>query len=165
MEQLNLYAGMLKLTGLLVLLPLTGYMLAVSKTINMYYNLKAQERHAYSTPNKSNDSSEDTIVFSKDEDIKSGAILKTLHKYMADNSNITDSYAPTLNYKSNGFSIYTGELILSGGFNNLTSLMGKLENEKRGYRIASVLYKTVSDSGKRSTKLQMTIIIQQVIKI
>lgn len=165
MKQFNLYAGMLKLMGLLVLLPLTGYMLAVNKTVAMYYNLKIQERLTYTIPNKSNGNSEDTMVFSKNEDIKSGAVLKTLNKYTADNSTVTDSYTPTLNYKSNGFSIYTGELVLSGGFNSLTGLIGKLENEKREYRIASVQYKTVSDPRKHSTKLQVTIIIQQVIKI
>lgn len=84
---------------------------------------------------------------------------------MVDNSTMTDSYTPTLSYKSNGFTIYTGELVLSGPFTDLTKLMSKLENEGRGYKIASVKYKTVNDVRSRNVKLQMTIIIQQVNKI
>lgn len=165
MKKMDLYTGIFKIVGILVLLPLTAYMLAMSKTVSMFHNLKAQEQLIYSTQNRSNDSPKRDILFNDNEDIKSGSVIKILSKHMVDNTAMTDSYTPTLSYKSDGFTIYTGELILSGSFNSLTRLMDKLENEGRGYKIASVQYKTVNDVRTRSVKLQMIIIIQQVSKI
>ena len=165
MKQLNLYTGIIKIMGLLVLLPFVAYMLAMSKTVSMYRNLKVQEQLLFSTRNTSENSPEKIVALNDNEDVKSGAVIKILSKHMVDNSTMTDSYTPTLSYKSNGFTIYTGELVLSGPFIDLTKLMSKLENEGRGYKIASVKYKTVNDVRSRSVKLQMTIIIQQVNKI
>lgn len=164
MKQLNLYTGIIKIMGLLVLLPFVAYMLAISKTVSMYRNLKAQEQLLYSTQNISDNSPEKIVALNDNEDVKSGAVIKILNTHMVDNSTMTDSYTPTLSYKSNGFAIYTGELILSGPFIDLTKLMSKLENGGRGYKIASVKYKTVNDVRSRNVKLLMTIIIQQVNK-
>lgn len=164
MKQWNLYAGILKILGLLVFLPLTGYILTINKTVKMYRNLKMREQLTCSSQDNRSDSSENLMVFNSNEDVKNGAVIKTLNEHIADSSIVTDSYVPMLNYQSNGFDIYTGEVILSGGFTSLTRLMEKLEKEKRGYRIASVQYRTVGDSQKRSIKLQMVILIQQVTK-
>lgn len=58
MKQLNSYTGIIKIMGLLVLLPFVAYMLAISKTVSMYRNLKAQEQLLYSTQNISDNSPE-----------------------------------------------------------------------------------------------------------
>lgn len=165
MKELHKYTGIFKIVGLLVLAPLLCYMLTINKTMNMYHNLKKQNQIKNVAQTDGKERLENDMVFSDNEDVKSGAVIKTLNKHINNNSIVTDSYIPTLNYKSNGFSVYTGELVLSGEFCNLTYLLGKLEYEKRGYRIASIQYKTVSDFKKHSTRLQMTVIIQQVIRI
>lgn len=165
MKRLNLYMGLLKIMGLLLCIPFIGYLLTINKTVSMVRRLKAQEQLIYSIENKSNHSSEDNPVINDNEDVKSGAIIKILSKCMIGENIVIDSYTPILNYESNGFSVYTGELILSGGFNELTSLMEKLEKGKRGYRITSVQYETVNDFKTNDVKLKMTIIIQQASKI
>lgn len=165
MKQLQTYMGLLKIIGLLVIIPLLVYILAVSKTINAYQKLKTQERLLATVQiDRTGADRSDILIAAMEDGVKTGAVIKSITKHMPSGDITTESYTPTLVYKGGDMEVYTGEIVLSGGFSGLTSLLNRIENDSRGYRIASVHYKTVSDPRNQNSRLMMTITLQQITK-
>lgn len=165
MRQLYTYMGLLKIIGLLVISPLMIYILAVNKTVNMHQKVKTQEEILSVMQSDSIKSTGKDIWIETNDDVKTGAVIKGITMHMPSGNITTESYTPTLIYKGGDMEVYTGEIVLAGGFNGLTSLLHRIENDSRAYRIASVHYKTVSDPRNQNSRLMMTVILQQVIKI
>lgn len=164
MRQLYTYMGLLKIIGLLVITPLMIYVLAVNKTVSMYRKMKTQKKVLTVMQIDSLKSSGKDIRIATNDDVKTGTVIKSITKHITSGNITTESYTPTLIYKGADMEVYTGEIVLSGGFNGLTSVLNRIENDSRGYRIASVYYRTVSDPRNPISKLMMTVIMQQVSK-
>lgn len=164
MRQLYTYMGLLKIIGLLVITPLMIYVLAVNKTVSMYQKMKTQEKALSVMQIDSLKSSGKDVWIATNDDVKTGTVIKSITKHIPSGNTTTESYSPTLIYKGGDMEVYTGEIVLSGGFNGLTSVLNRIENDSRGYRIASVHYRTVSDPRNQISKLMMTIILQQITK-
>jgi hypothetical protein len=156
--------GLLKIIGLLAITPLMIYVLAVNKTVSMYRKMKTQEKVLSVMQIDSLKSSGKDIWIATNDDVKIGTVIKSITKHITSVNITTESYTPTLIYKNADMEVYAGEIVLSGGFNGLTSVLNRIENDSRGYRIASVYYRTVSDHGNQISKLMMTVIMQQVSK-
>jgi hypothetical protein len=166
MKYISGYAGLLKLVGLLLLLPLVVYAAGIKRTIDLNRTVKEQvvriETARVDTVQKT-EIPVDIVVRTEADGsgVKSGAILYRAAPLLEQNGVATERYTPYLLYRTSDIELYAGELLLSGGFIPLVCLLDEWEKQKEEGQIVSAGFRTVVHPQSRKKQLQMTVVFQQ----
>lgn len=159
MEKLE---GRIRFWGIVIILPLLAFLLGVVPALGKWNTVCRQKRLARQATEKSGRGEVSAHTGRKGEKILSnGVILKILEKECYKNQIRVVGYSPCFTQRAGGRELYSGELVLEGGFIPLLKVVGFLQHQP-GLRIVSLTYKTRKDPAAKVVKLGLTLCLQAV---
>ena len=154
----------IRLAGMVILLPLIAWLLGFRQTVAMwreYRNRQTEvERLRLSDADKQTGLSQEGIGYR--QILNNGFLLERLSETAKENRVTTIKYRPYLTREEGKLRIYTGELMLSGGFISLLKVMHHIEQDKELGKIVCSEFEVIEDRTKKEKQLRMTLVIQQL---
>ena len=154
----------IRLAGMVILLPLIAWLLGFRQTVAMwreYRNRQTEvERLRLSDADKQTGLSQEGIGYR--QILNNAFLLERLSETAKENRVTTIKYRPYLTREEGKLRIYTGELMLSGGFISLLKVMHHIEQDKELGKIVCSEFEVIEDRTKKEKQLRMTLVIQQL---
>lgn len=155
------YTGIIKIAILIILSPAIIWELSLKKTYALYNENKQAELLVNKIDSGHNCSPEPFIANSTPM-ISNGKLLEILALDLKENQIEVIRYNPALINEIEGCKLYSGILTLQGKFINLVKTIDVIEKKKLPVKLSSSSFSHHSSKGKPITKVELTLIFQQI---
>lgn len=159
----NKYKGLIYLMGLVIVLPLSVYRIAIDENIRMsIQTIKYEKEVAVLKAKTGMEDVGRTPLVHSSEVLQSGILVPEIIDSEAGTRCRVVKYTPYIVENRDGMTVYTAELVISGSYTDLLRLMAKMENNKQGCLLVSASLRSISQRQKKEKELHMTLILQQI---
>lgn len=162
MKQGSYRYGKVKLSVLLLALPLSAWFSGCHKTMGLWLDCRQNEKQLHElqqTPNMTNDSIPSEIYCSVLSDAK---LLEWIRQRNENWAVTIQRYTPWNIPEGNGLQRYMAELVLAGRFIPMLKLIAALESEGRYGCMAAAVFQMQVSSGTHEKQLQLTLWMEQI---
>lgn len=155
------YSGLIKCVLLLIIAPMLLWGLSLGKTMDLYRRNRQAEARGISLKNKGQNG---TIPLPKAQEsyLGTGKILDVITSYIAGEKVSILRYTPRLTGSEGSFNLYTGTLVLSGGYTALVKTVSLIERSSLPLQVISVDFRKQKQTKDKSEILLLTIVLQQL---
>ena len=164
MRAWNEHRGLLKLVGMIVMVPLVAWFFGFCQTVSIWRECKA--RQATIDRLSASESGSPTRLPGNEvtgkQVLNNGIILQRIGESVENNGVKIVKYTPYLTREEGHLQVHTGELVLSGSFVSLLRVMHHVETGEGLGRIVSAGFRLFRDRAKKERQLRMTLVIQQL---
>lgn len=164
MRAWNEHRGLLKLVGMIVMVPLVAWFFGFRQTVSIWRECKA--RQATIDRLSASESGSTTRLPGNEvtgkQVLNNGVILQRIEESVENNGVKIVKYTPYLTREEGRLRVHTGELVLSGSFVSLLRVMHCVETGEGLGRIVSTGFRLFRDRAKKERQLRMTLVIQQL---
>ena len=156
------YSGLIKCILLLVIAPMLLWGLSLGKTMDLY--LRNRQAEALGIGLKTDKAQNGTIPLPKAQEsyLSTGKILDVVTSYIAGEKVSILRYTPCLTGSEGSFNLYTGTLVLSGGYSALVKTVSLIERSSLPLQVISVDFYKQKQPKNKSEILLLTIVLQQL---
>lgn len=156
------YSGLIKCVLLLIIAPVLLWGLSLRKTIDLYHRNRQSEVRGISL--KTDKGQGGTVALPKAQEsyLSTGKILDVIASYTAGEKVSILRYTPCLTGSEGNFNLYTGTLVLSGGYTALLKTVSLIERSSLPLQVVSVDFHKQKQPKDKSEILLLTIILQQL---
>ena len=164
MKKWKEHRGLLKLVGIVVMVPLVAWFFGFRQTVRLWRECELRQetisRLSVNEPGKVTRLPENEVTGK--QVLNNGVLLERIGKEVESNGVKIVKYTPYLTREEGKLLVHTGELVLSGNFVSLLRVMHRVEIDEGLGRIVSVGFRLFRDRAKKECQLRMTLIVQQL---
>ncbi len=164
MKKWKEHRGLLKLVGIVVMVPLVAWFFGFRQTVRLWRECESRQetisRLSVNEPGKVTRLPENEVTGK--QVLNNGVLLERIGKEVESNGVKIVKYTPYLTREEGRLLVYTGELVLSGNFVSLLRVMHRVEIDEGLGRIVSVGFRLFHDRAKKERQLRMTLVVQQL---
>ncbi|WP_099293135.1 MULTISPECIES: hypothetical protein [unclassified Butyricimonas] len=164
MKKWKEHRGLLKLVGIVVMVPLVAWFFGFRQTVQLWRECESRQetisRLSVNEPGKVTCLPENEVTGK--QVLNNGVLLERIGKEVESNGVKIVKYTPYLTREEGRLLVHTGELVLSGNFVSLLRVMHRVEIDEGLGRIVSVGFRLFRDRAKKERQLRMTLVVQQL---
>ncbi len=164
MKKWKEHRGLLKLVGIVVMVPLVAWFFGFHQTVRLWRECELRQetisRLSVNEPGKVTRLPENEVTGK--QVLNNGVLLERIGKEVESNGVKIVKYTPYLTREEGKLLVHTGELVLSGNFVSLLRVMHRVEIDEGLGRIVSVGFRLFRDRAKKERQLRMTLVVQQL---
>lgn len=157
------YKGLLKLAGMIVMVPLVAWLFGFRQTVKLWRECSVRQETVHRL--SANKPEREEVLqegLSGKQVLNNGVLLEQLGGTVRDNGVKVVKYTPYLTRQEGALQVHTGELVLSGNFTSLLKVMQHVEKKGNSGKIISAGFRLYDDRVRKERQLRMTLVIQQL---
>ena len=154
------YEGVIKLSVLLIIVPLFAYKLGVSRTVSQWRKYRSDQSQIRLLESMDNVPKVSTTQHS--DLLNSGDLLKIISPNIEKNGLSVDLYIPYLTDTSGITILRSAEIVLRGGFIPLLETIHALEHDIPQVSLRSLEFASSNNLREREMQLRATLTVQQI---
>lgn len=158
------HRGLLKLVGIIVMVPLVAWFFGFRQTVRLWRECEVRQEtiSRLSTSGSGKMTRLPGGELTGKQVLNNGILLERIGKDVESNGVKIVKYTPYLTREEGKLLVHTGELVLSGNFVSLLRVMHRVELDEGLGRVVSVGFRLFRDRAKKERQLRMTLVIQQL---
>lgn len=158
------YRGRIQLAGMVMMVPLAAWFFGFRRTAEVWSDCRA--RQARIEQLRMSEAGTPSVVperrMGNVQVLNNGALLERISGVLKDNQVTLVKYVPYLTREEGMLQMYTGELVLAGGFIPLLKVMNAVEQPEHPEKMVSAGFQLRRDRGQKECQLRMTLVLQQL---
>ena len=162
MREAGTYSGIIKCVLLLIIAPVLLWGLSLRKTMDLYHRNRQSEVRGISLKTDKGQGGTTALPKAQESYLSTGKILDVIASYTSGEKVSILRYTPYLTGSEGNFNLYTGTLVLSGGYTALLKTVSLIERSSLPLQVVSVDFHKQKQPKDKSEILLLTIVLQQL---
>ena len=162
LREAGTYSGIIKCVLLLIIAPVLLWGLSLRKTMDLYHRNRQSEVRGISLKTDKGQGGTTALPKAQESYLSTGKILDVIASYTSGEKVSILRYTPYLTGSEGNFNLYTGTLVLSGGYTALLKTVSLIERSSLPLQVVSVDFHKQKQPKDKSEILLLTIVLQQL---